>query len=46
MFGLLLPFTDLPGVAAACLALVGALATETLSLGAMTGATARLPASA
>ncbi|MGY3205117.1 hypothetical protein [Streptomyces sp. TE5632] len=46
VFGLLLPFTTLPGVAGAGLALVGALTIETLSLRAMTSGTARLPAPA
>ncbi|MFI6209933.1 hypothetical protein ACIBAI_26740 [Streptomyces sp. NPDC051041] len=40
-FGLLLPFTSLPGVAGASLALVAALATETLSLRVMTGGSER-----
>ncbi|GAA1928248.1 hypothetical protein [Streptantibioticus ferralitis] len=43
MFGLLLPLSSLPGVADAELALVGALTTETLSLWAMIGRTARAP---
>ncbi|MCQ4043250.1 hypothetical protein ACFOSC_20370 [Streptantibioticus rubrisoli] len=40
-FGLLLPLTSLPGAAGAELALVGALAAETLSLRAMSGRMAR-----
>jgi hypothetical protein len=40
-FGVLLPLTSLPGVACAALALVGALAAETLSLRAMADRSAR-----